>query len=362
MKREKKDIGIDELNFIEVPITLLGKNSQKDNLTLQFADKQNNLVRHWKLIGSRDRGFPIAADEEIFIALLFLTKETQYKSNKIYFTPYVLFNIMKWQSGGLAYKRLKRGLERLLELTIYTSFMWNKGEFQKPIGELGFHLLSDFYIPGKNKGKGYIVWGDTIFNSLKSGNIKLLDLDIYYNLKTPISKRFYRLWTKRAYKNPQLIFNLRSLCFEKLGLKRTTNKSYLLKQALSPALKEQISKKLLSKATFQKDNRGEWLLQIEKYIAPKKQVFQKITPLRIKSNNVGKSKSDAGLSSSIFQKVEKIIEKMPPGKFVEELELHRKKFLREFPQYLRFKDSPALDQPLLDDYMLDVARGKGWKS
>ena len=117
----------------------------------------------------------------------------------------------------------------------------------------------------KNTKSSWFRWGDEIFKSFLNGNLKDLNLDIYFDLKTPISRRFYRLWDKRLYKNDQISFDLKDLCHEKLGISRNLIYPSLLKQALNPALKEQKAKKLLSSATYFKKKDGNWILNIKRY-------------------------------------------------------------------------------------------------
>ena len=50
---------------------------------LEFIDKQNHLIRQWKIIGSNEYGLPCALDESIYIGLLVFTKNKEFKKPKI---------------------------------------------------------------------------------------------------------------------------------------------------------------------------------------------------------------------------------------------------------------------------------------
>lgn len=266
MDDKKKDlIGRDEFNLIEVPFTVLS--SRATNIKkLEFEDKQNDIIRHWTIKGSDEFGFPCAADEEIYIAMIYLTQMTNFENCKVLFNPYELLNLMNWCTDGHQYKRLELALCRLVEMTIYTDYLWDKGEF-KSYKKSSFHIINEFVIDKgkKNKKNSYFIWGETIFESLCSGNIKSLDIGTYFNLKTATSKRFYRIWDKRTYKKNEITFDLFELCHEKLGISRAIIHPSLLKKILNPALKEQKEKKLLSAAEYRKNKNKQWVLTIKKY-------------------------------------------------------------------------------------------------
>jgi len=266
MNKKKELIGRDELNLIEVPFTVLS--TRATNIKkLEFEDKQNDIIRHWTVKGSEEFGFPCAADEEIYIAMICLTQRNNFRNRKVPFNQYEILNLMKWRTDGAQYKRLELALCRLVEMTIYTDYLWDKGEFKKHISKVGFHIIDKFYLDrGTKKSRNsYFTWSDTIFDSLSSGNLKSLDIDTYFNLKTATSKRFYRVWDKRAYKKNQITFDLFNLCHEKLGISRMIKTAPLLKQALESALKEHKEKKLLSLAEYRKKKNKKWVLTIKKY-------------------------------------------------------------------------------------------------
>jgi len=260
-------IGKDELNLCECPLTLLTDRQEKEQNILKFTDKQRNVIRHWKIVGSAEYGLPCAYDEPVYVAMLALTKEDGFKNHKIYFNPYEMLEIMKWSIGGQQYKRLKLAFQRLVGVTIYADYLWDNGNFKQQ-GEIGFHILDEFLIAkGKKDDKNsYFEWSKKVFESFLNGNLKNLNLDVYFSLSTAISRRFFRFWSKRLYKNDQISFDLQELCYEKLGISRNLKYPSLLKQALESALKEHIEKKLLSSAIFRKTKKdGRWILTIKKY-------------------------------------------------------------------------------------------------
>ena len=266
MNKKKELIGKDELNLIEVPFTLLTNRIKNNQKILEFVDKQDNMIRRWKITGSDEYGLPCALDELVYIALLALTKKDGFKNPKIYFNQYELLKIMNWPINSKYYDRLYQAFNRLIGVTIYTDYLWDNREFKKITKKTGFHIINEFSINTgkKNSKSSCFEWSKTIFKSFFTGNIKTLDIETYFSLDTPTSKRFYRLWDKRLYKKNQITFDLAELCHEKLGVSRTIQKPSLLKQALDSTIKEQKEKKLLLLAKYKKDKNKKWFLLIKK--------------------------------------------------------------------------------------------------
>jgi len=276
-------IGKDELNLTECPFTLLTDKAAEGQKTLKFTDRQNDIIRHWIITGSDEYGLPCAVDEEIYTGMLVLSKRAGFNDRTIYFNPYELLKLMQWPTSGHQYKRLELALSRLSGVTIYADYFWNKGEFRR--GKFIFHIIDEAFIDkGKKNSQGsYFVWSRVIFESFLSGNLKNLNLDIYFDLKTPISKRFFRLWDKRLYKTDQTSFNLQELAHEKLGISRNFIYPSSLKQKLEPTLKEHKAKGLLASAIYTKGKNGDWLLNIRRCKADPEPLPEENPPLPEKS-------------------------------------------------------------------------------
>lgn len=269
MKKHHENIiyltGKDELNLVECPFCLLSDRADGEQKTLKFIDRQNGITRHWVVTGSDEFGLPCSADEEIYIAMLALSKRNGFKDRTVYFSQYELLKLMQWPTSGHQYKRLELALSRLSGVTIFADYFWNRGEFKA--GRFMFHILDSAFLDKskKNSHNSYFEWSKTVFESLANGNVKNLNLETYFSLSTAISRRFFRLWDKWLYKNDQISFDLKELCFEKLGISRNLKYPSLLKQALSPALKEHKAKRLLSSATYFKKRNGSWMLNIKRH-------------------------------------------------------------------------------------------------
>lgn len=209
---------------------------------------------------------PTALDEPAYVAMMALTKRDGFASRKVYFNPYEMLKILRWQIDGKHYDRLALALKRLHGISIHVNYLWDRGEFKKCIGEEGFHIIDKFLIAKgkKSSQSSYFQWGEDVFESFVHGNLKDLNLDTYFSLKSSISKRFYRLWDKRLYCKNQASFDLKELAYEKLGISRNLKYPSLLKQALNPALREHRAKGLLASASYTKGKSGDWFLNIRR--------------------------------------------------------------------------------------------------
>lgn len=256
--------GKDDFNLCECPFTILAEKAKGNNI-LTFVDKQQGVTRNWKITGSAIYGLPCSLEEPVYVALMALTKWQGLDKPKIEFNQLEMFQILGWPDNGQSRGRLRLALNRLLGVIIETNYLWQNGKFSK--GRCGFGILDAYYLSSENiKGakKSWFRWSKTMQEDFESGSIKSLNLEKYFDLKTPTSKRLYRLCDKRMYKSDRITFDLKELCHEKLGISRKIISPSLLKQALEKTLAEHKEKKILSAAEYKKGKDGNWLLILEK--------------------------------------------------------------------------------------------------
>lgn len=102
----------------------------------------------------------------------------------------------------------------------------------------------------------FFIWSEMLFDSFKSGYIKKLDLDLYFSLKSAVSRRLYRYLDKHFYFKNVLEAHLFTLAFEKIGLSRTYKYVSSIRQQLTPALKELVEKGFLDSYEFHGDGQA----------------------------------------------------------------------------------------------------------
>src|SRR5689334_16338017 len=101
MERKRKQpaqllrIGKDEMNFVENPIALLSDRVDPAMKTLKFTrlveGRGGQLVEsEWIVTGSDEHGLPIAGDEDIYLVLLEMTKETGFASRTVPISRYAI--------------------------------------------------------------------------------------------------------------------------------------------------------------------------------------------------------------------------------------------------------------------------------
>jgi hypothetical protein len=228
--------GHDELNLAEFPLVLLAKRPPAGLHSIEYQDdytdpKGKVVTRKVTISGAGKYGLPNTQDEDVLIALMYLTlldkqkhhpDETNRPSDPaaartIHFTRPQLFQILGWPDTGDNYERLKKSLRRWKGVTIVYenwAILTSNGE-RHATDETGFSLLDNYELAdGRSRSKEpsspalpfadlppqrslcSITWNKTPFASFQSGYLKTLDLDRYFRLPTAASKRAFRYLDK----------------------------------------------------------------------------------------------------------------------------------------------------------------------
>ncbi len=249
-------LGGDEMNLAEFPFTLLADRQPDGVESIQFSDtirgKGGEAVeRTWIVTGGEEFGLPVASDEQVYVALMEVTREQNYANRVIHLTRYDLIHRLGWPDKGGSYRRLKAALDRLLGVTITAKqAFWDKS--RQSYVDVGFHIIDDYALYSELRGRkasgpdrplprSYIAWNEVIFASFRAGNIKQLDTGFYFGLRSAVSRRLFRyLDKKRLDGKPAFRIDLRKLGFEKLGMSRNYYPSHI-KQELDRAHRELIA-------------------------------------------------------------------------------------------------------------------------
>jgi hypothetical protein len=224
--------GHDEMNFAEFPLVLLAKRAPAGQQSTEYQNdytdaKGKVITRKVTISGAGKYGLPTAQDEDVLIALMYLTlldKEKLHHKDKagasdpadqrtIHFTRPQLFQILGWADTGDNYDRLKKSLRRWKGVTIiYENWasLTATGE-RHGTDETGFSLLDNYDLAdSRRRPKGAsaptlplpelrqqrapcsIPWNETPYASFQSGYLKSLDLDRFFRLPTAAAKRAFR--------------------------------------------------------------------------------------------------------------------------------------------------------------------------
>lgn len=247
--------GRDELNLAEFPISLLSDRVPSGVKTLVFEDQVFDqqageiVKRKLTITGSDAYGLPTATDDEILVALIQLTKLANgFTDRLVHFTRYEILKILGWSDEGRNYARIEESLNRWMGVTLYYDKAWWNKEAKNWVSEK-FHFLETVSLLDRDdrrrlKAKqqefafSSFRWNETIFQSFRAENLKRLNVEIYFSLKSAISKRVYRFLDKRFYHRSRWDFDLREFALEHIGLSRSYSDNGKIKEKLQPAIDE----------------------------------------------------------------------------------------------------------------------------
>jgi hypothetical protein len=89
------------------------------------------------------------------------------------------------------YRRVERALDQLAGVKIYSNkAFWNKKKGKRTTSKEAISIIDRYWIRyehdeddiDEESVRGFVVWGDKIYESVKSGYIKNLNIDEYYSL------------------------------------------------------------------------------------------------------------------------------------------------------------------------------------
>ena len=158
------------------------------------------------------------------------------------------------------YDRIRESLNRLTSTTIAALNCFYDNDAKAWVSET-FHLFDRYRLYQERKGRAstlplsFIEMGDVFHRSVVVANyIKNLDLDTYYNLSLPTSKRLFRYLDKNRYNKSRYEESIMKMAC-KLPLSYTYPSQ--IKQKLSRAHDELLQKGYLSNITYSHSQKGE---------------------------------------------------------------------------------------------------------
>jgi hypothetical protein len=136
-------------------------------------------------------------------------------------------------------------LRRLKGLTVRYENAWWDAAGRGYEEELATGIVSGYRIARQVSGprtagtplESWVTWSPQFHDSLRKGNLKRLDLDVFFRLSTPTAQRMYRFLDKRFYTSPVVAMDLVEFACGHVGLSECDNVA-VLKRRLSPAITE----------------------------------------------------------------------------------------------------------------------------
>jgi hypothetical protein len=267
-------IGRDEMNLAELPMALVADRAQPGQKTLYFEDKHGQLT----VTGSDSYGLPTASDTDVIVALIYLTKQrNNFTDTKVNFSRYELIKLLNWRDEGDSYKRLDQSFNRWGGVwLVYDKCWWNNK--LKCYTSAKMHIIENVEIVDNDARRkshqggqsglplSYFTWDRKFIESCQADNLRQLNLDIYFSLKSAISKRLYRFLGKRFYLQGDWTFDLKEIAFDRVGLSRSYADAYKIKEKLQPAIEELESIGFLCPLSrdkrYRRIDRGQWTIRL----------------------------------------------------------------------------------------------------
>jgi plasmid replication initiation protein len=271
-----RSLGIDELNLAEFPLAALADRNEPGKNTLLFEDKifdegaNREINRSLVIAGSDHYGLPTSTDSDILLLLVHLTNvRNGFKSKRVEFSRYELIKFLGWSDDGRSYKRLDEALQRWTSVTLHYKHAWWQRSGQKWRSR-SFHIIETLELRSRDdrdEGLSAFTWNEVIFESFTSGNLRRIDLDVYFKLESAISRQMFRFLDKRFYRSRNLSFDLKVFAFEHVGLSRNYD-IFEVKRKLDRAIEELEAIGFLDamgrEERYTKIRRGEWEVHFRK--------------------------------------------------------------------------------------------------
>jgi hypothetical protein len=265
-------IGRDEMNLAEFPIALIADRVPAGQKTLRFEDEHGRLT----VTGSDAYGLPTAVDTDVLVALIYLTKlRNGFGDVKVDFSRYELIKLLNWPDDGAYYRRLDQSFNRWTGvLLVYDKCWWNNKTRRHVSAKM--HILDSVVFSGpegRARGGGShpplstFTWNKTFIESCQADNLRQLDLDTYFSLKSAVSKRLYRFLGKRFYMQREWTFDLHEIAFDRVGLSRGyEGDAGKIKEKLRPAIAELEAIGFLRPSgrddRYRRIDRGRWTIRL----------------------------------------------------------------------------------------------------
>ena len=269
--------GRDEMNLVEFPFATLSERSGESKVLEFQVDEYDRVagkpvIRKLTVTGDAKYGLPTAKDEEVYLALLQVTKlHSDFSDPKVYFTRSELIKLMGWKNRDWSYHRIATALYRLTGVRLFYENAWRDNTKKRFRSQGGFGLLDSFEIrDGRIRSPdgdetlrlSEFRWNSVIFESFQSGYLKKLDYSKVRELGA-IARRMYRYLDKHFHPphRTTLTPNLKVFAFEHVGVSRK-NDAAQIRRTLTKPIEELVKHQFIlpCRERFRKvpGQRGEW--------------------------------------------------------------------------------------------------------
>lgn len=283
------------MNLCELPFaTLSERNNGHDCLHFKVDDydheKGQAVERTLVVKGDPEYGLPTEKDEEIYLGLLKYSSDYNgFRAPEIRFLRAELFDLMGWPKSDWAYKRLTKGLHRLVGVRLSYQNLWRDNRDKQWRDQGAFAILDSFELRDSRRYGGsdrfqeersLIRWGSVLFQSFDCGYLKRIDYGLARSL-SPKARRLYRYLDKHFHppRKTKISVDLKQLAYQHIGISPGVELYKVRRRFIGPAAEELEQAGYLKPADeerFEKIRRGMWSVTFE--MASKKTAFVPDSP------------------------------------------------------------------------------------
>jgi hypothetical protein len=252
--------GKEEMNLVDFPFATLNHKDSRayiECVTWHSDPEKGRYQQKWMVAGNSVLGLPHEIADQAVIALILIWSE-QGAQRAFSPTIYRILKILKLPDTKHYYELMKKTLLQLDGLRFRSERAFWDNQKRQHVSIQSFGLFDSmrliFWIDGDSfsepEGKNYIEWSTPIWNSLKAGYLKAIDLTFYLTLNRPLTRRLYRFLDKQLRYRRTFEIDIFALA-SRLGMQSYAFPSKV-HEKLKPAIDELIENKFLTSAEFRK--------------------------------------------------------------------------------------------------------------
>jgi hypothetical protein len=238
-------LGVDEGNHAEMPAIMAGghRAGQHTRVIEKEVLRNGEVVKQvWKVMGNAEYGLPSGIDADVYYALMELSDEQRWP-RKVHFSLYDLIERMGWSHGGESYANARESLKRWATVRIEATNSFYVLQNREYRGTLVWGFIEEAYVPQRDEVSdrgspvNYIVWNEHLHQSVLSGYVLAIDLDLYRRLrKRPLARRLYTFLNKKFGAKRAWAMELKSLAHTHLGIAESRSSPAQIRAMLDPAV------------------------------------------------------------------------------------------------------------------------------
>ena len=190
---------LEEFPFFELKARKRGTKARVFEITVKGEDGVS-LNRVWKVMPSGEYGAPGPVDQDVYLAVLQLLQQRggMSEDGEVSFSLYELRKVLGWSndSGG-AYREIRDALLRIATTSVQSKNAFYSAEERRRIVDT-FNVWSvhfaEYEVGGQTIREKHVLRFHPVFiRNYAAQYLKGLDTDLYWSLRSPVSKRLYRL-------------------------------------------------------------------------------------------------------------------------------------------------------------------------